>query len=363
MSQPKCIIDEILKPSAEKKSIGKMGVVFGDDAFLRRRALRWLIEQTGVHSEWVHYFDGDSADWVDVNDEVSTVSLFDQDEKKIVVVRNAAKFITNNRAQLEKWLDKSKSDSILVLETTTWLATTKLAKAVAEVGLAVRGSVPKLKEWGEPPDLNLVEKWLIVNAAKSHQLRLTKMQAEKVIELVGADFSLLDNEIAKLALFAGKDGTVTDQVLKETIGGWRLQTIWTILDEVADGRIPEALVHVDRLLATGESINGLLPQLSWGLRRFGVAVHLIEQAERVSKQVRIPEALMQAGFRKNDLAKSEKQLRRIGRARGIKILTWLLEADRKLKGSHSNDDRARFMLEELLLRFSDQPDKGLSRTG
>lgn len=362
MSQPVCIIDELLRPSAGSKAIGKIGVVFGDDTFLRRTALHWLIEKTGVHTEWVHYFDGDEADWVDVNDEVSTVSLFDQDEQKVVVVRNAAKFITANRPQLEKWVEKSKSNSILILETSTWMSTTKLAKAVSEIGLAVRGSVPKLKEWGEPPDQLKIEKWLLAHAQKNHHLRLNKMQAEKIIELVGTDFSFLDNEVAKLALFAGKDGTVSDEMLKETIGGWRLQTVWTILEEVSEGRVAEALVHVDRLLATGESINALLPQLSWGLRRFGVAVQLIEQAERVSKTLRIPEALLLAGFRKNDLMSAERQLRRIGRARATKMLAWLLEADRQLKGSHSHEDRARFMLEELLMRFSDQPGKALSRT-
>ena len=131
---------------------------------------------------------------------------------------------------------------------------------------------------------------------------------------------------------------------------------------MAEGRVAEALAHVDRLLATGESINALLPQLSWGLRRFGVAVQLIEQAERVSKTLKIPEALALAGFRKNDLGNAERQLRRIGRARASKILLWLLEADRKLKGSHSQDERTRFMLEELLMRFSDQPGKVLTRT-
>ncbi|MBL8871136.1 MAG: DNA polymerase III subunit delta [Planctomycetaceae bacterium] len=362
MSQPLCIVEELLKPSADSKTVGKIGVVFGDDAFLRRTALHWLIERTGVHAEWVHYFDGDDSDWVDVNDEVSTVSLFDQDEKKVVVVRNAAKFITANRPQLEKWVEKSKSDSILILETSTWMSTTKLAKAVSEVGLAVRASIPKLKEWGEPPDHLKIEKWLLVHAQKHHHLRLNKLQAEKILELVGTEFSFLDNELAKLALFAGKDGTVSDETLKETVGGWRLQTVWTILEEVAEGRVAEALAHVDRLLATGESINALLPQLSWGLRRFGVAVQLIEQAERVSKTLKIPEALALAGFRKNDLGNAERQLRRIGRARASKILLWLLEADRKLKGSHSQDERTRFMLEELLMRFSDQPGKVLTRT-
>lgn len=363
MSQPVCIVDELLKPSADSKNIGKLGVVFGDDAFLRRTALQWLIGKTGVHTEWVHFFDGDESDWVDVNDEVSTVSLFEQDEQKVVVVRNAAKFITANRAQLERWIEKSKSNAILILETSTWLSTTKLAKAVSEVGLAVRGSIPKLKQWGEPPDQTKIEKWLLVHAQKNHQLRLNKMQAEKIIDLVGTEFSFLDNEVAKLALFAAKDGTVSDEALKETIGGWRLQTVWTILEEVSEGRIDEALVHVDRLLATGEAIQALLPQLSWGLRRFGVAVQLIEQAERLSKTLKIPEALLLAGFRKNELGAAERQLRRIGRARATQILAWLLEADRQLKGAHSQEDRARFMLEELLMRFSDQSGKSLARTG
>jgi DNA polymerase-3 subunit delta len=363
MPSPICIIDQMLKPSTSEFSLGKIGVVFGDDDFLRRAALQWLVKKSGCQEEWIHYFDGDTASWVDVHDEVATVSLFDQDEAKVVVVRNATKFISQHRTNLEKWLEKSNSSSLLILETSTWVATTRLYKLVNEFGFAIRGSVPKLKAWGDPPDLPLIEKWLLHRARHEHHLKLTKSQAEKIIDLVGPEFGLLDNEIAKLALFANSDGGVSDQQLSETIGGWRLQTVWTILEEVADGRIAEALIHVDRLLATGESVMALVPQLSWGLRRFGVAAQLIEQGSRFGRQVRIPEALLQAGFRNNDLAKAEKQLRRIGRQRASKLLQWLLETDMKLKGSHSNEGRARFLLEELLLRLSDQSGKVRSLNG
>jgi hypothetical protein len=43
----------------------------------------------------------------------------------------------------------------------------------------------------------------------------------------------------------------------------------------------------------------------------------------------------------------------MGLRRASKLLDWLLELDLKIKGSHSNQARAMFALEELCLKFSD----------
>ena len=54
------------------------------------------------------------------------------------------------------------------------------------------------------------------------------------------------------------------------------------------------------------------------------------------------------------IEKAEKQMIQIGRQRGGKLYQWLLEIDLALKGSHSTPDRARFKLEQLILRLAPQ---------
>ena len=52
--------------------------------------------------------------------------------------------------------------------------------------------------------------------------------------------------------------------------------------------------------------------------------------------------------------KVEPQLRQIGEKRAGQIYRWLLEADLALKGTSSQDERARVMLEQLIVRLSKQ---------
>jgi DNA polymerase III subunit delta len=136
------------------------------------------------------------------------------------------------------------------------------------------------------------------------------------------------------------------------VGGWRTQTIWKIVELIASGRAAEAIEQQDRLFTGGQNALGIFAPLSWSMRRFGVAAHLVEQAERNGTRVALPLALEKAGFRKNEIKQAETQLRRIGRQRGKKLLEWLLELELKLKGSHSNEHLAKFALEEFILRLA-----------
>jgi DNA polymerase-3 subunit delta len=45
-------------------------------------------------------------------------------------------------------------------------------------------------------------------------------------------------------------------------------------------------------------------------------------------------------------------MRQLGRDRARQLLTWLLEADLKLKGSHSAAPRDRWVLEELVCKLA-----------
>ncbi|MEM7019243.1 MAG: hypothetical protein AAF512_18125, partial [Pseudomonadota bacterium] len=59
-------------------------------------------------------FDSDSASWADVNDELSTRSLFGGDGPRIVIVDDADKFVKENRDKLEGF-GKSKAAIGLLL--------------------------------------------------------------------------------------------------------------------------------------------------------------------------------------------------------------------------------------------------------
>ncbi|MFM7977045.1 MAG: hypothetical protein ACKO8U_18400, partial [Pirellula sp.] len=99
------------------------------------------------------------------------------------------------------------------------------------------------------------------------------------------------------------------------------------------------------------SAVGLAAQMSWSLRRYGVAATWFDQQKRTGNEgSSLYDALSQAGFR-FDLAKEETRLKRISWNRAKEILVWLVELEKQLKGSHSQEDRARMALESFLFRF------------
>jgi hypothetical protein len=79
----------------------------------------------------------------------------------------------------------------------------------------------------------------------------------------------------------------------------------------------------------------------------------------------LKEALVQAGVKDwppGTIAKAEDRLKQLGRHRAGKLYRWLLELDLSLKGSHSQADRARWALEQLVLRMA-KPRPAAARAG
>jgi DNA polymerase III subunit delta len=143
--------------------------------------------------------------------------------------------------------------------------------------------------------------------------------------------------------------------VQEIVGGWRGKTIWELVDAAAAGESGEALAQLDRLLHAGEHPLALVGSLAWSLRRYAAATRIFQQAERAGQKISLREALTQAGFRDwpiGSVAAAEKRLQQLGRQRAGQLYRWLLELDLALKGSHSADDRARWALEELVLKMA-----------
>ncbi len=338
--------------SAKGAQLPPMVVLVGSDGFLLRHAIAKVIEASQTDPDAIEAFDGPESNWRDVHDELATISLFDASHHRVAIVKDADKFVSSNRASLEKWIEHPPKDAVLVLEVSTFPGTTKLYKQVVAKGLLIQCNPPVLSSWGNPVDEKAIAKWLGSWAKQTHRLELTQKQMHTLLDRIGTDLGMLDCELAKLALFADAQGNVPDQRVNEMVGGWRTQTLWEIADHVADGKIGHALEQLDRLLSSGQNALAFFAPLAWSLRRYGVAAQLVEQSERCGAKPNLPFALERAGFKKFDLKKAEGQLRRIGRPRAKQLLNWLVEMEMKLKGTHSNDRAARFAIEEFLVKLA-----------
>ena len=324
---------------------------FGSDDFLRRMSIHHFTAVAGIDSETIRSFDGDVDQWRDVHDELATRSLFDDGGTKVAIVRNADKFVTKSREQLERWTEQVMVDTCLILEIQTLAANTTLYKLISKKGMLVKCTPPQKSSWGNPPDEKAVQKWVLAWANSKHALSLTEKQSALIVDRIGAVCGLIDCEIAKLALFADGNRKVPDKRVSELVGGWRTQTAWELSDAIADGQVAIAIEQLDKLLTAGQNAVGLMAQVSWSLRRYGLAAKLVEQSERVDVRIALSTALERAGFNRFDVAKAESRLKRMGRPRAKEMLTWLVDLELKLKGSHSNDHRARLAFETLIMKL------------
>jgi DNA polymerase-3 subunit delta len=316
---------------------------FGDEAFLKRQTLvsiRRAVLGEGEGDISLTTFEGESATLPDVLEEISTLAMFG-DGKRLVIVEEADVFVSRYRPELESYVTRPSSTGVLVLDLKSLPANTRLYKAIDAEGLLIDCS---------PPTAATTTRWLRSWAVQAHGFQLDAPAAEALVEMVGPELGLLHQELAKLALTGEPGAKVGVAAVREMVGSWRARTAWEMLDAALDGRTAEALVQLDRLLLAGEHPIAVLAQISASLRRLAAATQLILAEEKAGRRISVRDALQRAGVKSFVLQKSELQLRRLGRHRGDRLYGWLLEADLDLKGSSNLSPRA--VLERLVVRLS-----------
>jgi DNA polymerase-3 subunit delta len=318
-------------------------VVFGDEPFLKRQVLARLRQSVlgGGEADYsLSAFEGPGAALDEVLQELATKAMFGGG-KRLVVVEDADEFVSRYRGQLEDYVARPKPTGVLVLLVASWPANTRLAKAVAASGLAI--------ECTAPPAARLA-RWVLAWAKDAHGASLEPAAAELLVEVVGSEMGLLDQELAKLAVTAQRGQKVSAELVRQVVGGWRAKTVWEMLDAVLDGNVSQALTQLDRLLLAGEAPIAILGAVSASLRRLAAATRLVLDGEAAGRRVTLRDALHQAGAGAYYLPKVERQLRRLGRHRGDQLYRWLLEADLDLKGASTLPPRT--VLERLLVRLA-----------
>jgi DNA polymerase-3 subunit delta len=350
-------LDFLESPPAGKRP--PICVLYGSERFLKTLVRKQLVKRlAGAEADAessVTRFDGGEAEYRDVVDELSTVSMFGGGGPRIAYVDDADDFVDKFRTQLENYFGKPRSSGVLVLEVDSWPANTRLYKISQPIALTIDCRVPEVansRAKTKPVDEARIKDWLEVWARSRHNIQLAPKAAQAMMELVGPEFGLLDQELSKLALFVPAGGKVDVNLVKEVVGGWRTKTAWDLNDAVADGDAALALEQLDKLLQAGQDPLALYGSISWSLRRFAAAARQFRETERRGQRPDLRACLQQAGFWGDTVEKAEQQLKQLGRQRALKLYRWLLELDLGLKGSHSSPPAARFLLEQLFFRLS-----------
>lgn len=335
--------DFLVHPPAQTPDVV---AVFGSDTTLRS----WVLHQVAGDGDLMQV-DGDAVNWAELRDELATASLFDfGDSKRTIVIREADSFLTENRADLENYVAAPGTASRLVLELDALAANTRLYKALDKNQLLVSCYAAVDPKRGVTQSNR--QKFICGYLADRHRIKLTKAAADTLVELLGDEMGMIETEIAKLALYLDPGGTIDDTLVRDVVTGWQGKTVWQINDAIAAGDASEALRQLEKLMSGGQPPIALFPQIAWSLRRLGTATAVVEYQERSGRNVRLEDALAKVGLRPFEIQRGKMQLSGLGRERGRQLLPWLLDVDLRLKGTHSNDGRDRFLLEHFVVKLA-----------
>ena len=327
--------------------------IFGNDRFLQNLAVNTIRSKFG---DEIVQLDASTCDWPDVVDELHSSSLFDFGARKMLLLDNADSFVKSRRSQLEQ-LQSGGLDSVLLLIVTAWASNTKLYKQIDKSGLQIHCDAPIIKRGrGKQRDDAKVIKWLCDRAKSEYEFELPTSCAPVIIELTECNFGRMDQELAKLSLYAEGGEALSPLRVKKIVGGWPAQTMWTAIDAALEGRAGHAIEMLHQLFAAGEHPLAMFGQISWSLRRYAQVGELVARDSRNKRRVNLSDSLKQAGFRAwgNEMDSAGARLKQLGRERVKKLLDWIIETDYALKRSHSREDRGRMKLEQLFVRMAEE---------
>ena len=339
--------------SAESPQLPDVIAVVGGDATLRLWSI-WKAIGDGDRSS----FDGESLKWSDIRDDLSTASLFDLGDKRSIVIRDADPFVSKYRGEIEGYLEKPSSASRLILELQSLAKNTRVYKLIDKHHQLVVCGMSTEKGSGITAASR--RKFLSEKLGERHSCQLENAAIDGLLDALGDDLGMIDTEVAKLALYVDPGGKIDRGLVDSVVGGWQAKSVWQITDAIATGNAADALKHLDKLILGGQRPIALLPQIAFALRKLGMATAIVEHLERSDRKWRLEDAVAAAMDRPYQVAAAAAQLKKMGRHRGRKLLPWLLDADLRLKGTHSQEGRDRMLLEHLVFRLAAeaQPDRG-----
>ena len=224
--------------------------------------------------------DADEVLITEVLDELRTLPFLS--DKRVVLIKGADDFVSENRELLEKYFDSPCPTGILILTVESWPGNTKLARKLPKVGRLI--SVEQLKSWQLPP-------LLVKYANDTHSKKLTNDAAELLVELTGDDLCRLYSEIDKLAVFANDEKSITVSHIESLIGHNRLFNAFAVIDAVTAGNVAGAVERLRNMFAEDKSAEyTVVGAFAFHFRRLFNAKVLLERGvhqSEVAKNLRI----------------------------------------------------------------------------
>jgi DNA polymerase-3 subunit delta len=149
------------------------------------------------------------------------------------------------------------------------------AKAPSKLARAVKGAEGEIHEF-EAPKARDMPRALVADASRLG-FALDPAAARMLVDRMGANPQRLQNELERLALWAGEGGEVTAADLDAMIADTSEAAVWALSDALLERDAASALRLSERLISQGENVTGLIYGLASRLRKACDAAAMLEE--------------------------------------------------------------------------------------
>jgi DNA polymerase-3 subunit delta len=334
---------EMWKEIQQNKPIHPVYLLYGTESFLMNRLVH-AIRSRVVPEEDAEFlyskFDYDEIPISTVILEAETAPFFG--DRRLIVVdqfspvtalkSTAAKGIEHDLRALESYLNQPAPYTVLVLlahadKLDERKKLTKLFQANAKVCGCLPMKMEECRTWVE-------------DRLHEQAIRIDRDAAELIVQMVGTDLQLLDNEMEKLVLYAKDSKHISTRNVHELVAKTAEQNVFTFVDHVVRKRMDLAVESYHDLILQKESPIYLLFMI---VRQFRLILQTMLQSEKGYSQQQIASQL---GAHPYGIKIAAEQGRLYTKKSLAAIIEQLAELDYRIKSGQENDKQAleRFML-------------------
>jgi DNA polymerase-3 subunit delta len=202
------------------------------------------------------------------NDIVSLASTLPVMARRRLVEVRDAEALSSDLEALERYLANPAKETVVVLLLGNVDMRDKLAKALDKAALLAKFEHPKERDMPRH----------VERRARRHKLKVGREAAEALAATVGADLTLLERALEKLAIACEGDVTVDD--VERHVADTRLEDAFGFVRALAKGERPDALAALGRLQSAREEPLRLLGLIAWQLRQLVRARALMDDGRQ-----------------------------------------------------------------------------------
>jgi DNA polymerase-3 subunit delta len=245
----------------KKDSLGKLFSFFGDETFLRRRALSLLRRTILVPGE--EQFNFLSLDLADTSlddflHQARTIPMLTS--QRLMILRQSDRMAAAELPRLEAYLQHPPGKTAVVFDFEPSFIPRKLKSEKDKKLLALMDRHTAKCQFGrlKPSDLGS----FLFRFAQEEKYRFDCRAIEYLIERLGGDLELIVHEMEKLYLLAGPATEVQREDMERLMVKHPYATVFDLLDDLAARNARQVVNQLSTLLDSGEHPLGILAMVS-----------------------------------------------------------------------------------------------------